>query len=66
MAEIKNENFKNCKSNCEGKSTSIQISGLKASTSKFPFRGKVQASSSSHGSDLKIWNATYDKNFKMT
>ena len=66
MAEIKNENFKNCKSNCEGKSTSIQISGLKGSTSKFPFRGKVQGSSSSHGSDLKIWNASYDKNSKIT
>ena len=66
IAEIKNDNFKSCKSNCEGKSTSIQISGLKGSKSKFPFRGKVQGSSSNHGSDLKLWNATFDKNSKMT
>ena len=65
IAEIKNDNFKNCKSNCEGKSTNIQINGLKGSTSKFPFRGKVQGTKSSHGSDLKISNAIYDKNTKM-
>ena len=66
VAEIKNDNFKKCSSNCEGKPTSIKINGLKGSTTKFPFRGKVQGSSSSHGSDLKIWNASYDKNSKIT
>lgn len=65
IAEIKNDNFKNCKSNCEGKSTNIQINGLKGSSSKFPFRGKVQGTNNSHGSDLKISNAIYDKNTKM-
>ena len=66
IAEIKNDNFKNCGSNCKGKSTNILINGLKGSTSKFPFRGKVQGTNSSHGSDLKISNAIYDKNSKMT
>ena len=66
IAEIKNDNFKNCKSNCEGKATSIQINGLKRRVNKFPFRGKVQGTNSSHGSDLNIWNASYDKNTKIT
>ena len=66
MAEIKNNNFKDCKSNCHGKPTSIQINELKGSTSKFPFRGKVVGTNSSHGSDLKISNAIYNKNTKMT
>ena len=66
IAEIKNDNFKKCGSNCKGKSTNILINGLKGSTSKFPFRGKVQGTNSSHGSDLKISNAIYDKNSKMT